>query len=83
MQTMNKNDAIAAVAAEEAVIELRRQMKLIENDRDSARQGYVARGECLARVQLEARAIADALGQRGLLDFADDVRMLARLANSV
>jgi len=55
----------------------------LQRDVDSARQGYVARGECLARVQLEARAIADALGERGLVDFADDVRLLARLAGSV
>jgi len=58
-------------------------IKALQNDVDSARQGYVARGECLARVQLEAKAIADALGERGLIDFADDVRLLARLAASV
>lgn len=63
--------------------EARRKLRLVEGERDIARQGYVARGECLARVQLEAMAIADALGERGLLDFADDVRLLARLANSV
>ena len=58
-------------------------IKALQNDVESARQGYVARGACLARVQAEAMAIADALGERGLVDFADDVRMLARLAASV
>lgn len=33
----------------------------------------------VARVKVEAAAIADALGERGLVDFADDVRMLAKL----
>ena len=33
----------------------------------------------LARIKLEASAIADALGERGLVDFADDVRMLSKL----
>jgi hypothetical protein len=33
----------------------------------------------LARIKIEAAAIADALGDRGLIDFADDVRMLSKL----
>ena len=33
----------------------------------------------LARIKTEAAAIADALGARGLIDFADDVRMLSKL----
>lgn len=33
----------------------------------------------LDKIKIEARAIADALGERGLLDIADDVRMLTKL----
>lgn len=33
----------------------------------------------LDRIRREAIAIADALGARGLVDFADDVRMLTKL----
>jgi hypothetical protein len=33
----------------------------------------------LARIKVEAIAIAEALGERGLVDFADDVRMLTKL----
>lgn len=38
-------------------------------------------GERLARVQAEANAIANVLDERRITDFADDVRMLARLAD--
>ncbi len=31
------------------------------------------------RMAAEARAIGDAIGERGLVDLADDVRMLAKL----
>ena len=75
----DRDGALVRAAAEE-LVERRKSLQLAEKDTDSARQGYVARGECLARVALEAAAIADALGQRGLIDFADEVRMLARLA---
>lgn len=33
----------------------------------------------IGRIKKEAAAIADALGERGLLDFADDVRMLTKM----
>jgi hypothetical protein len=33
----------------------------------------------IGRIKKEVAAIADALGERGLLDFADDVRMLTKL----
>ena len=56
--------AIVRAAAEE-LVERRKAMR-IEEDRT-------------ARIKAEARAIGDALGSRGLIDFADDVRMLAKL----
>lgn len=78
----DRDGSLVRAAADE-LVKHRKALRLAESDTDSARQGYVARGECLARVSLEASAIADALGERGFVDFADDVRMLARLANSV
>lgn len=56
-------------------------IEAIERDRDSARAGMIKRGETLARISLEADAIASALGERGFADFADDVRMLAKMAS--
>lgn len=35
--------------------------------------------EKIARVRLEAKAIGDAIGERGLIDLADDVKMLAKI----
>jgi hypothetical protein len=54
-------------------------IEALQHDRDHARSQYVKAQEKLARIQHEAAAIADALGARGLIDFADDVRMLTKL----
>lgn len=79
--TVTMNEYHAALDRRDArERELRNTISAIEHDRDCARLGYVARGERLARIEIEANAIADALGARGLLDFADDVRMLAKMA---
>jgi hypothetical protein len=60
--------------------QLRSEMAAVEHDRDDARGRYIEANDRLARIEMEANAIADALGERGLIDLADDVRMLAKLA---
>jgi len=42
-------------------------------------QAQTMAAEKIERMKREAAAIADALGARGLIDFADDVRMLTKL----
>ena len=62
------------------LLEAARRIEAIERDKDMARVSCATLTERLTRVRLEAEAIAADLGSRGLLDIADDVRMLARLA---
>ena len=49
-----------------------------QQNREQGREISDLKGKS-ARVKMEAMAIADALGARGLIDFADDVRMLTKL----
>lgn len=56
-----------------------KEMISVSAERDRAVTACEQLGQRIEQIRREAAAIADALGERGLVDFADDVRMLTKL----